>query len=197
MTRTSVSPEPVYFDSPAAFRRWLIAHHDTATELIVGFHKAHTGRPTLAWSESVDEALCVGWIDGVRRPVDSERYTIRFTPRRPRSIWSRINVEKVERLRREGRILPAGERAFAMKRPDDPGYSFADRHHVAFEPADERRFRKNRKAWAFFEAQPPGYRRTAVFYVTSAKRPETREKRLLRLIEDSEAGLRIGQPRRT
>ena len=196
MVEPPSSTDAIYFESAAAFRQWLHANHETAAEVLVGFHKTHTGRPTLTWSESVDEALCVGWIDGIRRSVDAERYTIRFTPRRPGSVWSRVNVRKIETLTKEGRMLPAGHRAFEAKQPDDPGYSFADRHHLTFEPDELRRFKRSRKAWAFFEAQPPGYRRTALFYVVSAKRKETREKRLLQLIEDSAAGLRIGLLRR-
>lgn len=196
MAKSSSSLAPIYFESAAAFRRWLLANYETASEVSVGFHKAHTGRPTLTWSESVDEALCVGWIDGIRRSVDAERYTIRFTPRRPGSVWSRVNVKKVETLTKEGRMLPAGQRAFEAKKPDDPGYSFADRHHLTFELDELRQFRRNKKAWAFFEAQPPGYRRTALYYVVSAKRKETREKRMRQLIEDSAAELRIGLLRR-
>lgn len=192
----STSAAALYFESAAAWRRWLLAHYQTAAEVVVGFHKSHTGRPTLTWSESVDEALCVGWIDGIRRSVDAERYTIRFTPRRPGSVWSRVNVRKVETLTKEGRMLQAGLKAFEGKRADDPGYSFQDRHQLTFDPAELRLFQRHKRAWAFFEAQPPGYRRTALFHVVSAKRKETREKRLLQLIEDSAAGLRIGLLRR-
>jgi uncharacterized protein YdeI (YjbR/CyaY-like superfamily) len=191
-------PDAVYFPSPAAFRRWLAANHETAAELIVGFHKTHTGRPTLTWPESVDEALCFGWIDGIRRRVDAERYTIRFTPRRKRSIWSQINVKRVGVLTREGRMRPAGLRAFEARHADRTGlYSFERRETAAFDPAELKQFRARRRAWRFFESQPPGYRKVATFYVTSAKRLETRARRLAMLIADSEAGQRIAPIRRT
>ncbi len=189
--------QPVYFESPAAFRRWLEAHHGTASELIVGFHKSHTGRPSLTWPESVDEALCVGWIDGIRRRVDDDRYTIRFTPRRRHSIWSLVNIRRVAALTAEGRMQPAGLRAFEARRDERSGvYAFERPAPAALGEADERRFKKHRKAWAFFQSQPPGYRTTAMHWVTSAKKAETREKRLATLITDSEAGLRIAQLRR-
>lgn len=196
-TRATRSLEPIYFESPAAFRRWLAANHDTAIEVLVGFHKSHTGRPTLTWPESVDEALCVGWIDGVRRRVDEERYTIRFTPRRPGSVWSLINIRKVEALIREGRMTAAGLRVFEARRPHRSGiYSFEARHDAALDAAETRRFKADKAAWAFFQAQPPGYRKVALFYVVSAKKPETRERRLGTLIADSAAGQRIGLLRR-
>ncbi|MGC4084685.1 MAG: YdeI/OmpD-associated family protein [Vicinamibacterales bacterium] len=135
--------------------------------------------------------------DGIRRRVDEERYTIRFTPRRPGSVWSLINVRKIEMLTREGRMRPAGVRAFAAKRADGSGiYSFEDRNGAKLTAAEMRRFKTDKAAWAFFEAQPPGYRKTAIFYVISAKKPETRAKRLDRLVADSAAGLRIGLLRR-
>jgi uncharacterized protein YdeI (YjbR/CyaY-like superfamily) len=187
----------VYFDSPAAFRRWLEAHHASAGELLVGYHKAHTGRPSLTWPESVDEALCFGWIDGVRRRVDDDRYTIRFTPRRKHSIWSLVNIRRVAVLTAEGRMRPAGVRAFEARRDARSGvYSFERPEPAALSDADERRFKTHKKAWAFFQSQPPGYRKTVMHWVTSAKRAETRETRLATLIADSEAGLRIAQLRR-
>ena len=190
--------QATYFESPAAFRRWLEAHHASADELIVGFHKTHTGRPTLTWPESVDEALCFGWIDGIRRRVDDDRYTIRFTPRRRHSIWSLVNIRRVAALIAEGRMQPSGLRAFEARRDDRSGvYAFERATPAAFSAADERRFKTHRKAWAFFQSQPPGYRKVAMHWVTSAKRPETREKRLATLIADSEAGLRIAQLRRS
>lgn len=190
--------KPIYFESPAAFRRWLEAHHDSAGELLVGYHKAHTGRPSLTWPESVDEALCVGWIDGIRRRVDDDRYTIRFTPRRRHSIWSLVNIRRVAALTAEGRMRPAGLRAFEARRDERSGvYSFERPAPAALGEADEQRFKTHRKAWAFFQSQPPGYRKTAMHWVTSAKKAETRDKRLATLIADSEAGLRIAQLRRS
>ena len=197
MPATAGKGDAVYFDSPAAFRRWLEAHHASADELLVGFYKAHTGRPTLTWPESVDEALCVGWIDGIRRRVDDDRYTIRFTPRRRHSIWSLVNIRRVAVLTADGRMQPPGLRAFEARRDERTGvYSFERSEPAALSEVDERRFRKNRTAWAFFQAQPPGYRRTAMHWVTSAKRAETRETRLAALIADSAAGRRIAQLRR-
>lgn len=187
----------VYFDSPAAFRRWLEAHHDSADELFVGYHKAHTGRPSLSWPESVDEALCFGWIDGIRRRVDDDRYTIRFTPRRRHSIWSLVNIRRVAVLTADGRMQPSGLRAFEARRDDRSGvYAFERPAPAALDAVDERRFKTHRKAWTFFQSQPPGYRTTAMHWVTSAKKAETREKRLATLIADSEAGLRIASLRR-
>ncbi len=183
----------VYFESPAAFRRWLETNHDSATELTVGFHKRHTGRPSLTWPESVDEALCFGWIDGVRHSVDEDRYTIRFTPRKPSSNWSVVNIRRVEALVRDMRMRPAGLRAFEAKRADRSGvYSFEQRDQAKLSPVEERQFRANRAAWRFFEAQPPGYRRVTTFWVVSAKREETRARRLERLIRESAEGQRVG-----
>ncbi|MEQ1727173.1 MAG: YdeI/OmpD-associated family protein [Vicinamibacterales bacterium] len=188
----------IYFDSPAAFRRWLEAHHASADELLVGYYKAHTGRPSLTWPESVDEALCVGWIDGIRRRVDDDRYTIRFTPRRKHSIWSLVNIRRVAVLTAEGRMRPSGLRAFEARRADRSGaYSFERPAPAVLAAADERRFKTYRKAWAFFQSQPDGYRKTAMHWVTGAKKAETREKRLATLIADSDAGLRIAQLRRS
>jgi len=140
----------------------------------------------------VDEALCFGWIDGVRRRVDDTRYTIRFTPRKPTSTWSAVNVTKMSELEVAGRMTAAGREAFERRREDRTGmYSYEQRHLAAFEPAAERRFRASRKAWSYWQDQPPSYRATATFWVTSAKREETRERRLSKLIEDSAAGRRV------
>ena len=190
------APVAVYFESPAAFRRWLAANHDTASELVVGFHKAHTAKPSLTWPESVDEALCFGWIDGVRHRVDEDRYTIRFTPRRRNSLWSFVNVRRVKALTEQRRMQPAGLAAFEARRAERGGaYSF-EQPLTKLTPAEIRTFKANKPAWRFFEEQPPGYRKTAVFWVTSAKKPETRTRRLATLIADSAAGLRIGILRR-
>lgn len=190
--------DAVYFESPAAFRRWLAANHETATEITVGFHKKHTGKPTLTWPESVDEALCFGWIDGVRHSVDGERYTIRFTPRKTSSNWSLVNLRRVKTLIAEGRMKPAGLRAFEARRTDRTGvYSFEQQRNPRLLPAEERRFRENRDAWAFFQEQPPGYRRIVTFWVVSAKREDARERRLAKLIGDSADRQRVGLLRRS
>jgi uncharacterized protein YdeI (YjbR/CyaY-like superfamily) len=189
--------EPIYFDSPAAFGDWLAEHHASETEVLVGFWKAATGRPSLTWSESVDEALCHGWIDGVRRRVDDERFTIRFTPRQARSKWSLVNVRKVAELTAQGRMRPAGLAAFEARRAEDTGvYSFERAADAALDAAGEARFRAEAGAWEWFQAQAPSYRRAALHWVTSAKRPETRERRLTLLIQDSTARLRVGPLRR-
>ena len=186
---------PRYFATASAFRAWLEAHHSTHAELLVGFHKRATGRPCMTWPESVDEALCFGWIDGVRRTVDAERYTIRFTPRRPRSTWSQVNVARVAELARLGRMHPTGEAAFAT-RTETGRYSYEQGHAAQLDPDAERRFRRHRAAWAFFQSQAPSYQRTAIFWVISAKKDETRASRLETLIKDSAAGQRVGPLRR-
>ena len=182
-----------FFATPAAFRAWLEKNHGTATELLVGFHKRGTGRPSLTWPESVDEALCFGWIDGVRRSLGPKAYTIRFTPRKPTSIWSVINVDKVAALTKAGRMRPPGLREFAARTAEKTGvYSFERGAAAKLAPAQETALRANRKAAAFFDAQPPWYRRTAIHWVIGAKREETRARRLAQLIADGAAGRTIG-----
>ena len=177
------------------FRAWLEANHDSATELEVVFYKKASSKPSMTWSESVDQALCFGWIDGVRRGRDDESYTIRFTPRRPGSNWSNINVEKVAKLTEAGLMRPAGIAAFERRTDDRTGvYSFENEAEL---PADyEARLRANRAAADYFDSRPPWYRRTAIHLVMSAKREETRERWLEQLIEDSAAGRDIKQLRR-
>jgi len=186
--------DPVFFAAPSDFRAWMQEHHASATELLVGFHKRDSGRPSITWPESVDVALCFGWIDGVRRSLGGESYTIRFTPRKPRSNWSAINIKRAGELTKQGLMHPAGLAAFA-KRADERSaiYAYEQRKAATLDPADEKRFRANRAAWKFFQAQAPWYRRTATYWAISAKRAETREKRLLKLIEDFARGKRIDQ----
>jgi uncharacterized protein YdeI (YjbR/CyaY-like superfamily) len=184
-------PDPIFFAAPEDFRDWLERHHGSATELWVGFHKVHTGKPSLTWPQSVDEALCYGWIDGVRKSLGADGYMIRFTPRRPTSIWSAVNLKRVPELVAEGRMRPAGLAAY--ERRDDAKsavYAYENRPK-AFDAESERAFRARKKAWAFFEAQPPYYRRVVVYWVMEAKRPETRAKRLTTLIECSARGERL------
>jgi len=186
--------KPRFFAKAGDFRAWLEKHHASASELVVGFHKKHTGRPSMTWTESVREALCFGWIDGIRRSLGDDGYTIRFTPRKPSSNWSSLNVRHVEELIREGRMAPAGLAAFEARRPERTGiYAFEQRHSARLEPAQEKHFRANRVAWEFFQSQPPSYRQTAVYWVVSAKREETRSRRLAQLIEDSAAGRRLAR----
>lgn len=180
-----------YFATPAELRKWFAQHHTKAQELWVGFHKKGSGVASISWPESVDEALCVGWIDGVRKRVDDTRYVIRFTPRKPTSIWSVVNVNRVAVLAAEARMLPAGHAAFASRTHAKTGvYSF-EQETAVLSAADVRYFKRNRAAWKFFEAQPPGYRRQMIWRVTSAKREETRAKRLQMLIDASAAGRRL------
>ena len=181
--------EATFFATPREFRRWLAAHHASAVELCVGFYKTGSGRPSITWPESVDEALCVGWIDGVRRSIDEASYMIRFTPRRPRSTWSAVNIGRVAVLIAQGRMRPAGLKAFAERTESKSRiYAYEQGKHVALDAATERQFRLHRAAWEFFQAQPAWYRRTASWWVMSAKKEATRAKRLATLIEASEAG---------
>ncbi len=176
-----VSTKPTFFPTPADFRAWLERHHETASELLVGFYKKGSGRPSITWPESVDEALCFGWIDGVRRTIDDESYSIRFTPRRPRSNWSAVNLKRVAELTNLGRMHPAGVRAYEARDPARAAsYSFEQREEARkLAPAYEAQLKANAKAWAFFQAQPPYYRRTVSRWVMSAKKEETRLKRLV------------------
>jgi uncharacterized protein YdeI (YjbR/CyaY-like superfamily) len=188
--------QPRFFRTAAEFRRWLQRHGATRSELVVGFYKVGSGRPSMTWPESVDEALCFGWIDGVRRSVDASSYEIRFTPRQPKSIWSTKNIQRAQELIAEGRMRAAGRAAFEARREDlVRRYSF-EQADPALGPEHERRFRANRKAWAFFQSQPAYYRRLVTWWIVSAKRAETRERRLDTLIRDSEAGERIAGMRR-
>jgi uncharacterized protein YdeI (YjbR/CyaY-like superfamily) len=188
--------EPIYFASPDEFRAWLEQHHETGTEVWIGYWKKATGKPSLTWSQAVDEALCFGWIDGVLRGIDDERHIQRFTPRKPTSNWSAINIAKVERLRAEGRMRPAGEGAFARRRDDRSAiYSHEQRKNAQLEPDERARFEANAAAWEYFTSRPPSYRKPALWWVVSAKKPETRERRLATLIEQSAAGEPINQLR--
>jgi uncharacterized protein YdeI (YjbR/CyaY-like superfamily) len=184
--------DAIFFSAPAEFRAWLEKHHGKASEVWVGYYKKATGKPTLTWSEAVDEALCFGWIDGKLQRIDEERHRQRFTPRRPTSNWSAINIAKVAELRAQGRMTPAGEAAFAARREDRSAvYSYERRHEAAFDAEQEATFRASETAWEWFESQSPSYRTMATFWVVSAKRPETRVKRLAALIECSAERRRI------
>jgi len=175
-----------YFASGAEFGRWLEKHHSAKTELWVGFHKKHTTRPSLTWPESVDEALCRGWIDGIRKRVDKARYTIRFTPRKPGSIWSAVNIRRAEELITQGRMRPRGLEAFRARREDRARVYSYEQGGPKLGAAHVRRFKSRPKAWTFFRTRSDAYRRTASWWVVSAKREETRDKRLGVLIACSE-----------
>jgi uncharacterized protein YdeI (YjbR/CyaY-like superfamily) len=184
--------KPTFFPTPAAFRRWLEKNHEKATELLVGFYKKDSGRPSITWPESVDQALCFGWIDGVRRRIDHVSYSIRFTPRRRGSIWSAVNIGRATELSKQGLMSPAGLRAFdARDEKKSAIYSYENRPRE-LAPEYEKRFRANKQAWEYWTAQPPGYRRLVTYWVMEAKKEETRERRLATLIADSAAGRRVG-----
>jgi uncharacterized protein YdeI (YjbR/CyaY-like superfamily) len=183
--------EAIYFDSAADLRRWLEEHHDRASELLIGFHRKSSGRPGLTYPEAVEEALCFGWIDGITRRVDLGRWAVRFTPRKARSNWSLINTRRAAQLEKEGQMAPAGLRAYeARDRTRSGAYTYEQRFQP-FESTQEATFRRNARAWSFFQAQPPSYRRAATLWVISAKREETRQRRLANLIEHSNRGERL------
>lgn len=189
--------DATFFRTPAAFRRWLAKNHAASTELWVGFYRKGSELQSITWSEAVDEALCFGWIDGIRKRIDEESYTNRFTPRKPTSNWSHINIERVAELIASGRMEQPGLDAFAKRESNRPGvYSFEQSESATLTKTQEKRFRADAKAWKFFTSQPPGYQRQARWWVISAKREETREKRLSTLIADSSIGLRIAHLRR-
>jgi uncharacterized protein YdeI (YjbR/CyaY-like superfamily) len=181
--------KPTFFATPTKFRAWLEKNHAKKTELLVGFYKKGSGKPSITWPESVDEALCFGWIDGVRRSLGDEAYCIRFTPRKPTSIWSAINVARVLELEKLGKMTPAGQRAFAARTPERTGvYSFERSAAAKLAPDEERKLRANAKASAFFYEQAPWYQRAAIHWIVSPKRAETRGRRLDALIADSARG---------
>ncbi|HEX5219670.1 MAG TPA: YdeI/OmpD-associated family protein [Verrucomicrobiae bacterium] len=181
-----------YFKSAADLRAWLEVNHDRATELWLGIYKKDSGKVSITYAEALDEALCFGWIDGVRKRVDELSFTQRFTPRKPTSVWSLINIGHVERLTKAGRMMPSGLKAFAARTAAKSGiYSFENRPR-GLSPELQRQFKSDKAAWKFFEQQPPGYRRVMIFWVMSAKRDETRLRRLARLIADSKCGRRVG-----
>jgi len=183
---------PRFFATPAAFRKWLSAKAASHAELLVGFRKVGSGQASMTWPESVDEALCVGWIDGVRKRIDDESYTIRFTPRKPTSIWSAINIAKVQKLRADGRMTPAGEQAFARRTDAKSGvYSHEQAATAELSAAESREFKRDKRAWAFFEGTPPSYRKVVLHWITKARKPETRAARLAKLREACAGGTRL------
>lgn len=184
--------KPNYFTSAAKFHHWLEKNHSAATELLVGFYKKSSGKPSITYPEALDEALCFGWIDGIRKTVDANRYTIRFTPRRPSSNWSNVNIKRVNELMALGRMRPAGLAAFQARKHEKSGvYSYENRPRQLAAPY-EKKFRANKKAWEFFQSQAPYYQRVACAWVMSAKKEETCLRRLATLIEDSAQERRLG-----
>jgi uncharacterized protein YdeI (YjbR/CyaY-like superfamily) len=183
---------PVFFDSAADFRAWLERHHATDTELLVGFRKVGTGKPNMTWPDSVDEALCFGWIDGVKRRIDDASYSVRFTPRRPNSIWSAVNLRKVEALIAQGRMRPAGLRVFEARNPaKERVYSFEQDAPAVLDAADLAALQANPAAWSFYESTPPSYRKTVIHWIVTAKQPATRAKRFAQLLDACAKGQRL------
>lgn len=183
-----MSAPPTFFANPDDFRTWLETHHAKEQELLVGYYKKATGKPSITWEESVEEALCFGWIDGIRRRVDEEAYTVRFTPRRPNSNWSRKNVATVERLLKEQRMQPAGIQAYEAR---SGLYSYEQEQEIELSPSLLKQFKHNEAAWDFFQAQPPSYRRLMTHWVASAKQEATQLRRLERVIAVSAQKKRV------
>jgi uncharacterized protein YdeI (YjbR/CyaY-like superfamily) len=181
----------IFFESPADFRRCLEEHQNSAAELWVGYYKKGSGKLSISWPESVDEALCMGWIDGIRKGIDETSYAIRFTPRKPRSIWSAVNIARAQSLMEAGRMQPAGLRAFQNRREDRSRLYSYEQPSVALDGESEQVFMSNPEAWNFFQTQAPWYRKAASWWVMSAKKEETRRKRLGQIIADSAQGRTI------
>jgi len=175
-----------FFKTQDDFRKWLESHHDKETELIVGFYKVDSGKPSMNWSQSVDQALCFGWIDGVRRSIDQESYCIRFTPRRKNSNWSAINIKKIEDLTKAGLMRPAGIKAFALREENTSGIYSYENNTTSLDSKYEIQFRENKKAWDFFMKKAPSYRKAIMRWIMSAKQEKTRQSRLEKTIKESE-----------
>ena len=185
------SVKPVYFKTSSDFRKWLSQNHGKEKELLVGFYKVSSNKPSITWSESVDQAICFGWIDGVRKSIDEERYCIRFTPRKPTSIWSAINIKKVEELTTKGLMHPSGVEAFKKRKEINSRIYSYEKEPEMLRKDFEKIFKANKKALQFFQNMPPSYKRTAIHWVMSAKKEEIKHKRLEELIKDSEEGRKI------
>jgi uncharacterized protein YdeI (YjbR/CyaY-like superfamily) len=186
----------IFFESSAELRDWLMKHADTESELWIGFHRKSTGKPSVSWQDVVDQVLCFGWIDGIRKSIDGEDFAQRVTPRKKGSNWSAINIRRIGELRREGLVQPSGLRAFEAREAAKSGTYSYEHPNLELDAESESRLRANDEAWMFFQSQPPSYRRPATWWVISAKKEETRRRRLETLIEDSAAGRRVGPLRR-
>lgn len=182
---------PHFFKNSAEFRKWLIKNHEHESELLVGYYKVDSGLPSMTWSESVDQALCFGWIDGIRRSIDDKSYCIRFTPRKPTSIWSAINLKKIEDLTQKGLMFPAGQAIFQKRKENRSGIYSHENESRTLSPALEKKFKSNKKAWAFFKAQAPSYQKVMVHWIMAAKQEKTRLTRLDKTILQSEAQKRM------
>jgi len=180
-----------FFATPTDFRKWLEKNYKTEKELIVGFYKVGTGKPSITWSESVDQALCFGWIDSVRRSIDSESYCIRFTPRKPTSIWSDINIKKMKALTKAGLMTPEGQRAFSLRKESRSGIYSHEKEIKALESNFEKQLKNNKLAWNFFNTQAPSYKKSITHWITSAKQEKTKLARLEKLIKASEQKNRL------
>jgi len=179
--------KPTFFATPEAFRKWLQKNHLTAYELLVGYYKVKSGKPSMTWSQSVDQALCFGWIDGVRKSIDNERYQIRFTPRKPSSIWSAVNIEKMEDLTKLGLMQAAGLACFEKRTESKSKIYTYEKETPQFTLAFQKQFKANKKAWTYFQSLAPSYKKSSICWVMSAKQTATQQKRLTSLIADSEA----------
>lgn len=182
---------PTFFATPNDFRKWLEKNHKKEKELLVGFYRVGSGKPSMTWSESVDQALCFGWIDGVRKSIDEESYSIRFTPRKSTSIWSAINIKKVEELTKAGLMRPEGLEAFSLRSEKRAGVYSHEKEPIALAPAYEKLFKKNKPAWTFFQAQAPSYKKVMTHWIMSAKQEKTRLSRLQKTISESEQQRRM------
>jgi uncharacterized protein YdeI (YjbR/CyaY-like superfamily) len=186
-----------FFATPDEFRQWLEKNHKDFSEQWVGFYKVKSGLPSITWSQSVDEALCYGWIDGLRKSIDEKSYKIRFTPRKPKSIWSAVNIQKIAELTKLGKMKPAGMEAFKkLEAKKSKVYSF-EQENISLDIAFEKEIKANKKAWAYFQALPPSAKKPSIHWVMSAKREDTQLRRLETLIQCSEEGLRIPLLRRS
>jgi uncharacterized protein YdeI (YjbR/CyaY-like superfamily) len=189
--KMNLEVKPTFFATQSGFRKWLEKNHDKASELFVGFYKVSSGKPSMTWAESVDQAICFGWIDGVRKSIDNDSYFIRFTPRKPTSIWSAINIKKVGELSKQGLMHPAGLASFSHRKEHRSKIYAYEKEAVKLSAEFEKKFKANKKAWTFFHSLPPSYRRSALDWVMNAKQEATSIKRLEELINDSEAGRKI------
>jgi uncharacterized protein YdeI (YjbR/CyaY-like superfamily) len=183
--------KPTFFATQEHFRKWLEKNHSKASELFVGFYKVNSGKPSMTWSESVDQAICFGWIDGVRKSIDKDSYFIRFTPRKPTSIWSAVNIKKVEDLTKQGLMQPAGLASFKLRKEHKSKIYTYENEAIKLSADFEKKFKANKKAWEFFQSLPPSYHKSALNWVMTAKQEVTSIKRLEELITDSEAGRKI------
>ena len=183
--------EPTFFSTKEAFRKWLEKHHEGEKELLTGFYKTGSGKPSMSWSESVDQALCFGWIDGVRKSIDHESYSIRFTPRKSSSIWSNINIKKVEELTKTGLMTPAGQKAFDLRKENKSGIYSHEKAEVVLDPVYQKQFTDDQTAWDFFESQAPSYRKVIIHWIMSAKQEKTRLSRLEKAIDTSKQSKRL------